>query len=92
MNRYTEMQALHQVLDSVRAGMSGALVLPGEPGVGKSVLLDYAVERAAGLQIVRTVAVEAEMALGFAALLSQFLAGQWRAAVDRTAGTLMLCE
>jgi DNA-binding CsgD family transcriptional regulator len=68
MDRYAEKQALHQVLDRVQAGMSGALVLRGEPGVGKSALLDYAVERAAGLQIVRTVAVESEMALGFAAV------------------------
>jgi AAA ATPase domain len=78
MDRHAENQALHQVLDSVRAGMSGALVLRGEPGVGKSALLDYAVQRAAGLQIVRMVAVEAEMALGFAAvhqLLVPFLDG-----------------
>jgi hypothetical protein len=68
MDRYAEKQALHHVLDKVQAGMSGALVLRGEPGVGKSVLLDYAVERAAGLQVVRTVAVESEMALGFAAV------------------------
>jgi hypothetical protein len=52
------------VLDNVRAGMCGALVLRGEPGMGKSALLDYAVERAADLQIVRTVAVESEMAPG----------------------------
>jgi hypothetical protein len=79
-----EKQALHEVLDSVRAGMSGALVLRGEPGVGKSASLDYAIERAADLQIVRTVAVESEMALGFAAvhqLLVPFLHG-----VDRLPG------
>ena len=49
-------------------GMSGALVLRGEPGVGKSALLGYAVERAADLQIVRMVAVESEKTLGFAAV------------------------
>jgi hypothetical protein len=68
MDRYAEKQALHQVLDSARAGMSGALVLRREPGVGKSALLDYAAERAVDLQVVRTVAVESEMALGFAAV------------------------
>ncbi len=81
IDRRAEKQALHQVLGGVRAGMSGVLVLRGEPGVGKSALLDYAVERAAGLQIVRTVAVESETALGFAAvhqLLVPFLP-----AVDR---------
>ncbi|MBW0011251.1 MAG: AAA family ATPase [Pseudonocardiales bacterium] len=68
IDRRAEKQVLHHVLDSVRAGMSGALVLRGEPGVGKSALLDYAVERAADLQIVRTVAVESELAMGFAAV------------------------
>ena len=48
--------------------MSGALVLRGEPGIGKSTLLDFAVERAADLQVVRTVAVESENSLGFAAV------------------------
>ena len=55
IDRRAEKQALHEVLDSVRAGMSGALVLQGEPGAGKSALLDYAVEGAAGLHIFRTV-------------------------------------
>jgi DNA-binding CsgD family transcriptional regulator len=81
LDRCAEKQALHEVLNSVRAGMSGSLVLRGEPGVGKSVLLGYAVERAADLQIVRMVAVEPEKTLGFAAvhqLLVPFLP-----AVDR---------
>jgi DNA-binding CsgD family transcriptional regulator len=84
MDRRAEKQALHQVLTSVRAGMSGALLLRGEPGVGKSALLDYAIERASDLQILRTVAVESEMALGYAAvhqLLVPFLHG-----VDRLPG------
>jgi DNA-binding CsgD family transcriptional regulator len=78
MDRHAEKQALQQLLDNVRAGMNGALVLRGEPGVGKSALLDHAVERAADLQIVRMVAVESEMALAFAAvhqLLVPFLHG-----------------
>ena len=68
IDRRPEKQALDSLLDSVRAGLSGALVLRGEPGVGKSTLLDYAVERAADLQIVRTVAVQSETTLGFAAV------------------------
>lgn len=81
LDRCAEKQALHEVLDSVRAGIGRALVLRGEPGVGKSALLGYAVERAADLQIVRMVAVESEKTLGFAAvhqLLVPFLP-----AVDR---------
>jgi DNA-binding CsgD family transcriptional regulator len=68
IDRHAEKQAIDEVLDSVRDGMSGALVLRGEPGIGKSALLAYAVEHAADLQIVRTVAVEAETSLGFAAV------------------------
>jgi hypothetical protein len=61
--------------------MSGALVLRGEPGVGKSALLGYVVKRAGDLQIVRMAAAESEKTLGFAAvhqLLVPFLP-----AVDR---------
>jgi DNA-binding CsgD family transcriptional regulator len=68
VDRCVEKKALDALLDGVRAGISGALVLRGEPGIGKSSLLDYAVERGADLQIVRTVAVESEKTLGFAAV------------------------
>jgi predicted ATPase len=68
MDRRAEKQALHDMLDRVRAGMSGALVLRGEPGVGKSALLNHAVDRAADLQVVRMVAAEPEVRLGFAAV------------------------
>ena len=58
IDRGAEKQALSGALESVRQGMSGALVLRGEPGVGKSALLGYAVELAGDMQVVRTVAVE----------------------------------
>jgi DNA-binding CsgD family transcriptional regulator len=59
---------LDGVLDSVRQGGSGVLVLRGELGVGKSALLGHAVEQAADMQVVRMVAVESEKSLGFAAV------------------------
>ena len=68
IDRGAEKQALSGVLESVRQGMSGALVLRGEPGVGKSALLGHAVELAGDMQVVRTVAVESEKGLGFAAV------------------------
>jgi DNA-binding CsgD family transcriptional regulator len=68
IDRDVAKQALSGVLDSLRRGMSGALVLRGEPGVGKSVLLGYAVEHAEDMQVVRIVAVESEKTLGFAAV------------------------
>jgi predicted ATPase len=68
IDRSVEKQMIRQVLDCVRGGMSGALVLRGHPGAGKSALLDYAAECAADLQVVRIVAVESETSLGFAAV------------------------
>ena len=43
-------------------------MLRGEPGIGKTALLDYATDRAGGMQVARVLAVESEMELGFAAL------------------------
>src|SRR5437016_4240727 len=53
-------------------GQSGALVLRGQPGVGKSALLDDAVEAAQGFTVARAVGVESEMELPFAALHQLF--------------------
>ena len=67
LGREREREALDRLLDGVRAGRGGALVMHGEAGVGKTALLDYAVEAAAEFRIARTVGVEAEMELPFAA-------------------------
>jgi DNA-binding CsgD family transcriptional regulator len=68
LDRLPERAALGELLDGARAGRSGVLVLRGEPGVGKTALLDWAVESAAGLRVVRVAGVESEMELAFAAL------------------------
>jgi DNA-binding CsgD family transcriptional regulator len=52
----------------VRAGEGRSLVVRGEPGVGKTVLLDYLAERASGCLVVRAVGVQSEMELAFAGL------------------------
>jgi DNA-binding CsgD family transcriptional regulator len=67
-DRRSERVALDQLLKAVRAGRSQALVLRGEPGVGKSALLEYVVERAAGCRTARAAGVQSEMELPFAAL------------------------
>ncbi|HUA48329.1 MAG TPA: ATP-binding protein, partial [Solirubrobacteraceae bacterium] len=68
LDRHQEKEALDRLLRNVREGVSGALVLRGEPGIGKTALLDYAVAAAADMQVARVVGVESEMELGFAAL------------------------
>ena len=55
-------------MDAVRAGQSRALVVHGEPGAGKTALLEYMARRAWGCQVLRAAGVESEMELAFAAL------------------------
>jgi DNA-binding CsgD family transcriptional regulator len=66
--RRSECAVLDRLLEGVRAGRSGALVVRGEPGVGKTALLEYLVERAAGCRVVRAAGVQSEMELPFAGL------------------------
>src|ERR1700733_9951714 len=68
LDRLPERAALSGLLEAARAGRSGVLVVRGEPGVGKTALLDWVVESAAGLRVVRVAGVESEMELAFAAL------------------------
>jgi DNA-binding CsgD family transcriptional regulator len=68
LGRLPERAALGQLLEGAQVGCSGVLVLRGEPGVGKTALLEHAIESAAGLRVVRVAGVESEMELAFAAL------------------------
>jgi predicted ATPase len=68
LDRRNEREALDRLLEAVRAGKGRALVVRGEPGVGKSALLEYVVERASGCRTVRAAGVQSEMELAFAAL------------------------
>src|SRR5882672_2042927 len=66
--RRGECGLLDRLLAAVRAGESRALVVRGEPGVGKTALLDYLVEQASGCRVVRAAGVQSEMELAFAGL------------------------
>src|SRR3984885_10083165 len=68
MDRHAECGVLDQLINAVQAGGSRVLVVRGEPGVGKSALLDYLAGRAAGCWVVRAAGVESEMELAFAGL------------------------
>ncbi len=66
--RRSERDALDGLLDAVRAGESRALVVSGEPGVGKTALLDYVTVQAQGYRVARATGVQSEMELAFAGL------------------------
>ncbi len=66
--RRSECDVLDRLVDAVRAGESRALVVAGEPGVGKTALLDYVAGRASGFRVARAVGVQSEMELAFAGL------------------------
>ena len=61
---------LDQLIRSVRAGESRVLLVHGDPGVGKTALLDYLAGRAsgAGCRVARVAGVQSEMELAFAGL------------------------
>jgi DNA-binding CsgD family transcriptional regulator len=66
--RQRERAALSQLLFDVRSGRSRALVLRGEPGIGKTALLDDLCAQACGVLLVRGAGVESEAELAFAGL------------------------
>jgi len=66
--RRSECDALDRLIEAVGAGESRALVVRGEPGVGKTALLEYVVEQAPEYRVVRAAGVESEMELAFAGL------------------------
>jgi DNA-binding CsgD family transcriptional regulator len=68
LDRHTELPTLDRLLGDVRGGQSRALVLRGEAGVGKTQLLEYLVDRAAGFRLLRATGVQSEMELAFAGL------------------------
>jgi hypothetical protein len=67
-SRRDECATLDRLLDEARAGRSGALAVRGEAGVGKTALLEYAVDSASDLMVLRAAGVESETELAFAAL------------------------
>src|SRR3954451_13790079 len=66
--RRVEREALDRLFEAVRSGQSRVLVVSGEPGIGKTALLQSALEAAPGFRVARAGGVESEMELAFAAL------------------------
>src|SRR6267378_3607366 len=68
LGRERQRVALDRLLEAARGGHGGVLVVHGEPGVGKTALLEYAGEARREFRVVQTVGVEGEMELPYAAL------------------------
>ena len=66
--RNGEVSVLAGVVATVRAGESRVLVVRGEPGVGKTALLDELAGQAQGCRVVRAAGVQSEMEFAFAGL------------------------
>jgi RNA polymerase sigma factor (sigma-70 family) len=68
IGRMRERGVLDRLLDTARSGRDAVLVVYGDPGVGKTALLEYAVEAGRDFRVVRTTGVEGETELDYAAL------------------------
>src|ERR1700734_3463361 len=68
LGRQREREVFDRLLTAARGGHGGVLVVRGEPGVGKTALLEWTIEKGCEFRVVRTVGVEGEMELPYAAL------------------------
>jgi len=68
LGRDQERDAIDRVIEATRQGLSSALVLRGEVGMGKTTLLDNAVAAAPELRVLRLAGIESEAEFGFGAL------------------------
>ncbi len=68
LGRDAELLAIDQALASARLGKSSRLLIRGEPGIGKTALLEYAAEKAASMRVLAARGVEFEADVPFAGL------------------------
>jgi DNA-binding CsgD family transcriptional regulator len=68
VGRSEELGRIDGLLSGAREGQSGALVVRGEPGVGKTCVLDYAISRAGDFGLLRAVGAESESDLAYSGL------------------------
>src|SRR3954466_8325263 len=83
-DRRVEREALERLLAAVHGGESRVLVVSGDPGVGKTALVESVIGSASGFRVLRALGVESEMELAFAAL--QQLCAPLLDRVDRLPG------
>lgn len=68
VGREAEIDELAAVIEEARSGSSTALVLRGEAGVGKTLLLGHVIAMAEDFELVHVDGIESEVQLGYAAL------------------------
>jgi DNA-binding CsgD family transcriptional regulator len=68
IGRDAELLHLERLLAGARTGASAVLVVRGEPGIGKSALLEGAAVAASGMRVLRARGVESEVELPFSGL------------------------
>jgi DNA-binding CsgD family transcriptional regulator len=68
VGRGDECDRIDRLLDDARLGRSGVLLLHGQSGIGKTSLLDYALQRAQGVQVLQVAGAESEADLPYAGL------------------------
>ena len=68
LGRRRECERLSSLVAAAKAGRSQVLVLRGEAGIGKTALLEFLVDRAAGCRVGRAAGVESETELAYAGL------------------------
>ncbi|MFC8923654.1 AAA family ATPase [Cellulosimicrobium sp. NPDC057127] len=81
LGRGDELERLRAVVDEARTGSGRAVVVRGEPGIGKTALLAEATRSLRGVRLVRADGYEAESSIAYAAL--HRLVAPWRDATDR---------
>ena len=84
--RTREIQAIDQALAAAALGHSSRLVIRGEPGIGKTALLEYAAHQAGSMRVLAARGVEFEADVPFAGLseLLQPALGCWIASRPST--------
>lgn len=60
---------MDDLLTSVAAGVARCLVLDGDPGIGKTAILEHAAATADGFCVLRATGIESDVDLGFASLM-----------------------
>jgi DNA-binding CsgD family transcriptional regulator len=69
VGRADECGQIEALLANAAAGIAGGLVFDGDPGIGKTALLEYAAAKAGGFRVLRATGIESDAGLAFAGLL-----------------------